>query len=716
VSALFLAFLDPNGSWTFQTFADRKDGEKLDRVLHGPLSEHGETLTRLNERDAGVFVTVNETNGRGRKADNIVRVRALFADADGPPLDVLGTSPLPPHIVVESSPGRWHAYWRVDGLPLEEFESVQRAIAARFGTDGSVNDLSRVMRLPGFLHRKGEPFRTRILEAREMSPYSAEAIRRAFGAAEAKPKEPPAGERITKDRNVALTAFAGKLRRAGMALDVMAIALRAYNNARCDPPLPEREIDHIVKSAESWDPEIAEMNAEFAVTWAGAQGVILREYHDAELGRRTVCFVKPSDLALVLANRTVQVGKKLVPLFDWWRGHALRRQYTQVLFAPGRTVPDAFNLWRGWAVKADPNASCGLFLAHLRDVICAGDEGHYRWVMAWLADAVQNPDTKPGTALVLRGREGTGKGSFAQYVGRMYGEHFVHLTHAQHLVGRFNAHMKGCALCFADEAFFAGDRAHEGVLKALITEPTVMLEMKFVNAFPVANRIRLILASNSDWVVPAGLTARRFCCLDVPDTHAEDHAYFAALNEEMENGGPAALMHHLLGLDISGVNLRESPKTAMLLEQKQQSMTPVARFWFERLMDGELVPGIDETSDLLSCWTAPEDDGRAWVAKDALYDAYIRHAQTVNDRFRDAPESFGVKLTKLCPEVNKNRKKMVPVWATDPTTGKRYRTMKYKNAYGFPDLVRCRELFEKAIGQPVDWPWDTDEDGQCPLI
>ena len=43
-------------------------------------------LERLNNGGAGIFVTINETNGRGRKGIDIVRVRALHTDLDGAPL------------------------------------------------------------------------------------------------------------------------------------------------------------------------------------------------------------------------------------------------------------------------------------------------------------------------------------------------------------------------------------------------------------------------------------------------------------------------------------------------------------------------------------------------------------------------------------------------------------------------------------------------------
>ena len=95
---------------------------------------------------------------------NVTRVRALFADADGTPIEPILEKVPPPHILVESSPNKWHLYWLTNDTPFDEFKSRQQAIAQKYGTDPSVNDLARVLRLPGFYHQKGEPFLTRLVE------------------------------------------------------------------------------------------------------------------------------------------------------------------------------------------------------------------------------------------------------------------------------------------------------------------------------------------------------------------------------------------------------------------------------------------------------------------------------------------------------------------------------------------------------------------------
>ena len=162
----YLNALDPTGTFTFQTFDDnkeRKDG-RLARILHGTLDQHLPTLAKLQQQGAGVFVMVNEGDGNGRSAANVLRVRAHVLDLDGAPLEPVIKSNLPPHIAVESSPDKWHAYWLVEDCPLGEFKARQHALAARFNGDMAICDLPRVLRLPGFWHQKGTPFQTRLIK------------------------------------------------------------------------------------------------------------------------------------------------------------------------------------------------------------------------------------------------------------------------------------------------------------------------------------------------------------------------------------------------------------------------------------------------------------------------------------------------------------------------------------------------------------------------
>jgi len=80
--------------------------------------------------------------------------------------------PLQTHLVVQSSPNKYHLYWLVNDVALSDFGTLQQALAEHYGTDPSVKDLPRVMRLPGFYHRKGEPVMVQLLEARDHASYN----------------------------------------------------------------------------------------------------------------------------------------------------------------------------------------------------------------------------------------------------------------------------------------------------------------------------------------------------------------------------------------------------------------------------------------------------------------------------------------------------------------------------------------------------------------
>lgn len=158
----FLQALDPAGQFTFQTFGDRVKDPALVRTLNGTFDQHKTELARLNAAGAGVFVTVNQTDGKGRRLENVTAIRAVCLDLDGPPLPE--SWDLEPHVITGTSPGRFQCWLFVtEGFPLDKFEAVQKALATRYGGDPSVHDLPRVMRLPGFIHQKKEPFQSWII-------------------------------------------------------------------------------------------------------------------------------------------------------------------------------------------------------------------------------------------------------------------------------------------------------------------------------------------------------------------------------------------------------------------------------------------------------------------------------------------------------------------------------------------------------------------------
>jgi hypothetical protein len=168
----YLQALDPlSTEFTFQTFPEAPGAPRsLARVFHKKFEDIAPKLVELNQQGAGVFVMLNagdgiEHDGRAtcRTNANVLRVRVAYLDLDGAPVEPVINSPVPPAILIESSPGRYQAIWPVSDCTLEEFGSRQVALARRFGGDESVKDLARVARIPGFYHQKAAPFMSRLL-------------------------------------------------------------------------------------------------------------------------------------------------------------------------------------------------------------------------------------------------------------------------------------------------------------------------------------------------------------------------------------------------------------------------------------------------------------------------------------------------------------------------------------------------------------------------
>ena len=163
----FLAGLDPNATrFTFQFFNDRGSGRA--QFIHGTVADVWPTVLALNtpQQGIGVFVTVNETDFQGRRVENIVRARALFADADGKEqvascATALKSCDAYPSMVVNSGRGA-HVYFCTD-VALDQFSPLQKLLSVKLGTDGAVKDLPRVMRLPGTLHLK-DPANPRLVK------------------------------------------------------------------------------------------------------------------------------------------------------------------------------------------------------------------------------------------------------------------------------------------------------------------------------------------------------------------------------------------------------------------------------------------------------------------------------------------------------------------------------------------------------------------------
>ena len=438
---------------------------------------------------------------------------------------------------------------------------------------------------------------------------------------------------------------------------------------------------------------VTRMNRVYGFVLIGGKPAILREQPGAPAEHRfTVLSIdgfKGRFHNQYVERRDPISGKmKTSRVGDVFMADTKRRSYDGIEFYPDPKAAVGtkgyYNLWRGFAVKAKAKPDgYAVFRDHLLTNVCGGKQDLYDWVFGWFAHIVQRPRERPETALVLRGRMGTGKSLVGEVFGGLLGPHHVVVDDPRYVTGQFNSHMASCLLLQAEEAVWAGDKIAEGRLKGLITSKTQMVEYKGVDAIKLPNLVRLLLTSNEGWVAPAGKDERRWCVLDIDPRCAQNHDYFREMLFELDSGGREALLHDMLAFDLSKVDVRIIPRTAALLEQKIRTFDPIDNWWFQRLRSG----GI----------TSKHDDWLELIPVEALYEDFVATAEKIGVRRKSDLTSFGIHLRKIVPGINRVKRTGVAD-AIDGLPG-----MRRVHCYQLPSLDDCRDLFEEAMGQTIDW-------------
>jgi len=279
---------------TFQTFSDVKakaGKDPLAKVFHGTLDGCAAEIEKLSAAGAGIFITVNGTDGQGRKKGNVTQGRAWWADLDAKdaslPFDVqtiLDSVPLEPSMVVKT-PGGLHLYWIawepipfLDAPRRAEHEAEVRAIAAAlkpFSGDLNACTVERVLRVPGYLHKKAAPRPVELLKV-DGPRYKRDEVCKAFPL----PLVAPARAAVASALPLCPVIRPEVLERAGHYLDTLPEAIQGRDgsgatfsaalkimdgfdltedealsllldryNPRCLPPWTEDELRHKVKGA-----------------------------------------------------------------------------------------------------------------------------------------------------------------------------------------------------------------------------------------------------------------------------------------------------------------------------------------------------------------------------------------------------------------------------------------------------------------------------------
>lgn len=183
--------------YTHHTFQFIKKDARSPVIVFDNAHEALTESLKKNEQGFDVYFMVNEGDAirhEGKKTprsqESVLTLSKFFIDTDGCPLiqvrEYLDNLQLRPHLIVESSPGRYHMYFSFQ--PVEKtdenivrWKAVQhmlarlgdvtvRSPAKQLGMDQTMHDYAKLLRVPGFVHVR-KLCTTKIIEDNEHPLY-----------------------------------------------------------------------------------------------------------------------------------------------------------------------------------------------------------------------------------------------------------------------------------------------------------------------------------------------------------------------------------------------------------------------------------------------------------------------------------------------------------------------------------------------------------------
>lgn len=190
------SLFNPNDTVCFRVFDDKKSGifsgQKLSMEC-GKYASIEKTLKEHNAQNRGIFFVVNYG---GQEDSQISRINAQFVESDELSFEEqqaqIDAFSLSPSMIIKTKKSL-HTYWFVKGAKVELFRGIQKQLVKQFHGDPMCVNESRVMRLPGFYHCKGDPIMVECISFHPERVYTQEQLSEALPEVEEKTVETKKG-------------------------------------------------------------------------------------------------------------------------------------------------------------------------------------------------------------------------------------------------------------------------------------------------------------------------------------------------------------------------------------------------------------------------------------------------------------------------------------------------------------------------------------------
>ncbi|CAB4443500.1 unnamed protein product [Rhizophagus irregularis] len=348
--------------------------------------------------------------------------------------------------------------------------------------------------------------------------------------------------------------------------------------------------------------------------------------------------------------------------------------------------PKFFNLFLGFraqpAERIKPNL-VNPIIRHIHEVWCAEDKQLTTYILNWLAFLVQNPDKKPGTAIIMRSPPRCGKNILTDFIGeRILGrENFFSTTRLEDVMGRFNAAVRAKKLIILNECDMSGKEWHgaNNRLKSLITEPYISIEEKGIDVKIIDDFAGYMILSNHAMPIRIEMGDERFVALNVSAKYKGNREYFGSLIKVLENPDTAgSFMSYLLSRDLTSFNPRTIPDTRMKQELIEASIPNPQRFlqYYLEIM-----------------W--PDNCDRLEISCTNFYSTYQNWCSEKGENKTLSDNKFGMEIKQLAPKTRPRR---------SGTREYCYILDKAKIAKNFSKVIQSTQVGQEEVELVVEKP------------
>lgn len=281
------------------------------------------------------------------------------------------------------------------------------------------------------------------------------------------------------------------------------------------------------------------------------------------------------------------------------------KSYNRIAFKPNQKVCDRdFNTWTGFKAEKIDEVDMKIIepiLHHIKEVISAGDDDTYKYIMSWIKHILTKPEIKSKVAVILYSKEQqVGKGLFLNFImdyviGRKYS---LYMNGLDKLTSRFNGHLMNKLFINVDELSSLDKNSYHGVfdtLKSRITEPNILIEKKGIEGFEFNDYMNIICCTNNNFTLRVEEDDNRIFITQCSPKYKGDRKYFDNLNKTLNQNTANHFYSYMCEFD--GVDdIKDIPMTLLKREMIINCLSPPKRFLYrvKELQDEKTDDEYDE--------------------------------------------------------------------------------------------------------------------------